>query len=79
MAQILVRNLKKRVLSRLKDRAKKEHRSLQAEVKSILERVADEPVMDMALAKKLSQQFQSKFAGRKFPPSIQFIREDRNR
>lgn len=37
MAQILVRNLDDALVARLKERAKQNHRSLQGEVKAILE------------------------------------------
>ncbi len=40
MAQILVRDLDERVVARLKERAKASHRSLQGEVRAILEREA---------------------------------------
>jgi hypothetical protein len=42
MAQILVRNLQGTVVARLKKRAKERGRSLQAEVKTILEEAAQE-------------------------------------
>lgn len=40
MAQVLVRNLNDRVVARLKKRARTQGRSLQAEVKTILEEAA---------------------------------------
>jgi plasmid stability protein len=40
MAQLLVRNLDANTINYLKNRAKNHHRSLQGEVKSILEQVA---------------------------------------
>lgn len=77
MAQILVRNLNKRIVTRLKERAKKDGRSLQSEVKTILEQAVNEPVMDLSEAKKISDQFQLKFKGRKFPSSTKLLHEDR--
>lgn len=77
MAQILVRNLDKRVVKKLKDRAKKAGRSLQAEVKMILEGASEEPRLDAATAWKLADEFQSRFKGRKFTDSVKLLREDR--
>jgi len=79
MSDILVRNLGEDVVERLKKRAKKEGRSLQAEVKSILERSALTPAVDMKTARKLSERFRRKFRGRKFPDSSTLVREDRER
>jgi plasmid stability protein len=79
MAQILVRNLNKNVVERLKKRAKQDGRSLQSEVKAILEQAANEPVMDMETARALVDKVRRKFKGRKFPDSVKLIREDRDR
>lgn len=79
MAQILVRNLDDEVVEILKKRAKKENRSLQSVVKTILEQAAHEPKLDMEEARKLSEELRIKFKGRKFPDSVQLIREDRDR
>lgn len=80
MAQILVRNLDEEVVNNLKNRAKKNGRSLQAEVKIILEQVTNEhEKVDMATARRLSEQFQERFSGRKFIDSVDLIREDRDR
>ena len=79
MAQLLVRNLSKKVVARLKERAHQDKRSLQAEVKSILEQAANEVHVDITSARKLSEQFQLRFKGRRFPSSTQLIREDRDR
>ena len=46
MAQVLVRNLKEKVVARLKKRAANRGRSLQAEVKIILEEAAKEDTAD---------------------------------
>ncbi len=79
MAQILVRNLDKELVERLKKRAREDGRSLQAEVKFILEQVAKEPRVDMETARKISENFRRRFKGRKFPDSGELIREDRRR
>jgi plasmid stability protein len=79
MAQILVRDLDNKVVQRLKSRAKGDGRSLQAEVKFILEKAALEPRVDMETARTLVEKIRGKFKGRKFPDSTELIREDRDR
>lgn len=65
MAQILVRDLKKDVVERLKKRARADGRSLQSEVKFILERAAFEPKVDMATVRK--KIYQRGFPARMLP------------
>ncbi|NOZ25068.1 MAG: Arc family DNA-binding protein [Nitrospirae bacterium] len=79
MAQILVRNLSKEVVERLKRRAREEGRSLQSEVKLILEQAVLEPKVDMETARKICEEFRRKFTGRKFPDTVELIHEDRAR
>jgi len=77
MAQILVRNLDEGVVERLKNRAKREGRSLQAEVKIILEQAAK---VDMETARRLADDFRERvLKGRRFSDSARLIREDRER
>ncbi|MEW5947057.1 MAG: hypothetical protein AB1742_12750 [bacterium] len=79
MAEILVRNLDGNVVDRLKKRAKRRGRSLQAEVKMILETAANSPQTDVAGARKLVHKVRRRFKGRNFPDSAELIREDRDR
>jgi plasmid stability protein len=79
MAQILVRNLDDDVVARLKAQAKENGRSLQAQAKSILERAASQPKVDMATARGMCEAFRKRFRGRDFPDSVDLIREDRDR
>ena len=79
MAQILVRNLDKEVVDRLKDRAKRNGRSLQAEVKMIIEQEANTKTVDMDTARKMAEEIREKLKGHKFPDTVQLIREDRDR
>ena len=79
MPQILVRDLDTQVIDKLKKRARREGRSLQSEVKMILEQAVNLPRLDMKTARKLSRQFQKRFKGRPFPDTVTLIREDRNR
>ncbi|MDH5666880.1 MAG: hypothetical protein OEY86_02565 [Nitrospira sp.] len=78
MAQVLVRNLTDKVVARLKKRAKNRGRSLQAEVKTILEEAAkDVPEDFWKEADRIREQLQR--SGRKFSDSAALIREDRER
>lgn len=79
MAQILVRNLDEAVVESLKKRALKDGRSLQAELKIILEQAAHQTTIDMQTARKISEEFHKTFKGRKFPDTVKLIREDRKR
>lgn len=76
MAQILVRDLDEQVVERLKRRAQREGRSLQSEVKAILE---DAAKVDMESARELADAIRAEFKGRKFSDSTDLIREDRDR
>ena len=76
MAQILVRGLDPAVVNRLKKRAKTDGRSLQSEVKIILEQAAQ---IDMHAASKLANTIRKSFGGRTFSDSAELIREDRDR
>jgi len=79
MAQILVRNLDERVVKRLKERAACKGRSLQAEVKSIVEQAAATPTLDLDAARKLCRKLRRRFKGRKFANSVKLVREGRRR
>lgn len=76
MAQILVRGLDESLVERLKQRARSQGRSLQAEAKMILEQAAK---LDVTTAQDLLAQFRGRFKGRKFSDSAKLIREDRDR
>ena len=77
MAQVLVRQLNDKLVKRLKRRAKEHGRSLQSEVKTILE----EAVPDYEGAWKRIAKLQKKLeqTGKTFSDSTLFIREDRDR
>jgi plasmid stability protein len=77
MAQVLVRHLDSKVVNRLKKRAKEHGRSLQSEVKTILE----EAVPDYEAAWKRIEGFRTRLrkSGRKFSDSAALVREDRDR
>lgn len=80
MAQILVRDLDDALVSRLKEQAKENHRSLQGEVKAILERGVRRK-MSRAEMIKVSAEWQEFWhrQGRRFTDSADLVREDRDR
>jgi plasmid stability protein len=79
MAQVLIRNLDEKVVTRLKRRAAQKGRSLQVEVKMILEDAAKEA--DQADLWREISRFREKLrrSGRTFSDSAKLIREDRDR
>lgn len=79
MAQILIRDLEKETVDKLKELARLQGRSLQAEAKMILQRAVAIPKVDMETARKQCEEFALKFKDRKFPDSVDLIREDRDR
>ena len=78
MAQVLVRNLDEKIVRQLKKRARQRGRSLQAEVKIILEEAAQ---LDHAAFWKAADSIREslKQTGRKFSDSTELVREDRDR
>jgi plasmid stability protein len=78
MAQVLVRNLDEKVVRRLKKRAEQRGRSLQAEVKIILEEAAEQDHTDFWKAADSIRE-RLKRTGRKFSDSTELVREDRDR
>ena len=76
MPHILVRDLDSDIVERLKSRAKQHGRSLQGEVKAILEETVP---MTMSEFRAVSEKWQKRLKGHKFSDSAKLIREDRNR
>ena len=76
MGQVLVRNLHSQVVRKLKLRARQHRRSLQEELKEILEHAARQNPAD-AWAKV--NQVRKMFVGRRFTDSSGLIRRDRAR
>ena len=77
MAQVLVRQLDDKVVARLKKRAKEHGRSLQSEMKTILE----EAVPDYEAAWKRIERFRARLkeSGRRFSDSAALIHKERDR
>jgi plasmid stability protein len=76
MPQLLIRNLSAQTVMHLKAKAKSHHRSLQGEVKFIVESAAK---MSMEDALRISQKWRKKLVGKIFSDSAELIREDRDR
>lgn len=76
MPQLLIRNLDEQTIQTLKERARHHNRSLQGEVKLILEEYANRPDESPLV---IADRWQSYFAGRSFSDSAELIREDRER
>ena len=76
MPEILVRGLDREIIDRLKRRARASGRSLQQEVKAILEQSAS--TLTVAEMRRLSQAWKRRLAGRTVTDSADLIREDRD-
>jgi plasmid stability protein len=76
MPDILVRGLGRETVERLKRRAKASGRSLQQEVKTVLERSAS--MLTGPEMRRLTQSWHRRLAGRTFSDSADLIREDRD-
>ncbi len=77
MATVLVRDLDPEVVARLKARAEERGRSLQKELKAILEEAAAKPTWEEA--RREIERVRQRFAGRTFSDSTELVREDRDR
>ena len=76
MPQVLVRGLDQSTLQGLKARAQRRGRSLEGELRIILQAAAEEREIDAHAA---VERVQALFAGRRFSDSAELIREDRER
>jgi antitoxin FitA len=83
MAQILVENLDPVILEKLETIAKQHGRSLQEELKHILQQASETATYhtggDMEQARQAVAQAQVRYAGKTFSDSSELIREDRER
>jgi antitoxin FitA len=76
MPDILIRGLEPETIRQLKARAKRHGKSLQSEVKLLVEQATGGSAQHIAA---MFDRWQQRFAGRKFSSSVRLIREDRNR
>jgi len=76
MVQILVRNVDPKAVERLKARTRRHGRSLQSEVKVLLERAAGVGAEEVAA---MLAGWEKRLGGRRFVSCAKLIREDRSR
>ncbi|HSB61464.1 MAG TPA: hypothetical protein VLI67_07075 [Vicinamibacteria bacterium] len=76
MAQVLVRDLKAEVVARLKASAKRHGRSLQAELREILENASRHGAVE---ARALAGRIRRRLAGRAHSDTVELLAEDRAR
>jgi len=76
MAQVLIRELDDDVVTRLKERAQRNGRSLEAELRGILEQAAPANFAD---ARSLAARLRRRLAGRTHTDSAASLAEDRAR
>jgi len=81
MTQLVIENLDPNVIEKLKIRAQRQGRTLEAELKVILEMAAEgiDTVMLKATAWETIDKARSKYVGRTFSDSVELLREDRQR
>jgi plasmid stability protein len=77
MPRLVIRDLDARILARLEEQARKNDRSLQDEVKAILEQAAETATREEALA--LLDKWQRRWGERVFSDSTPLIRDARDR
>lgn len=74
--KVLIRDLDERVVEKLKKRASRNGRSLQAELQMIVERAA---ATDIIESRDAAARIRRKLAGRKHADSTALVAEDRRR
>ncbi len=76
MAQVLIRDVNPATIEKLKKRARENGRSLQSELKQILENAAP---YSFAEARAAAERVRKRLGGRRFSDSTALVREDRDR
>jgi plasmid stability protein len=76
MPQLLVRDLEKKTIDRLKEQARRNRRSLQGEVKLILEEAVK---LSWGEARDVTSTYRKALAGKTQSDSADLVREDRER
>ena len=76
MAQVLIRDLEDNLVARLKERAKRRGRSLQRELKDILEAASRQSALE---SRGLAERIRRQLGGRTHRDSVELLREDRAR
>jgi plasmid stability protein len=78
MAQVLIRGLQDAVVSRLKARARANGRSLEAELRAMIE-LSSRQEADLAATRGLAAQLRRRLAAGKHSDSTELVVEDRRR
>jgi plasmid stability protein len=78
MRQLLIRDVEDEVVEALKERAKRNQRSLQGELKLIVTQAAQPTRIDTALIARIDA-LRNKLKGRKHTSSVKLLREIRGR
>jgi antitoxin FitA len=78
MAQLLIRGLEDKVVARLKARARANGRSLEAELRALINQAALRAA-DLAETRGLAAQLRRRLAGGKHKDSAELVAEDRRR
>lgn len=78
MAQVLIRGLEDKIVERLKERARANGRSLEAELRSVIEQASSFDA-GMAETRDLAARIRRRLAGRKHTDSAKLVAEDRRR
>ena len=78
MRQLLIRDLEEEVVEALKERAKRNQRSLQGELKLIVTQAAQPTRIDAALIARIDA-LRNRLKGRKHTSSVKLLREIRGR
>ena len=76
MAEVLIRDLAPATVSRLKERAKRRGRSLQAELKDLLETASRQSALE---ARALADRVRLQLGGRRHSDSVELLAKDRAR
>ncbi|MGF1672295.1 MAG: hypothetical protein ACFCUV_01255 [Rivularia sp. (in: cyanobacteria)] len=79
MAKIILENIDSNVIKKLEELAVQHGRSLQEELKHILEQVTQTKTSDTVDYQEMILQVQEMFAGRTFRDSAELLSEDRER
>ncbi len=79
MAKIVLENIDSNVIEKLEELATQHGRSLQEELKHILEQATQTKISNIVDYKETVMQVQKMFAGRTFRDSAELLREDRER
>jgi plasmid stability protein len=77
MAQLLIRGLTPELIQRWKDRARRNNRSLEGEIRELLQRAIGPDPERYAQAVKFAEEMRAKYAGKITGNSADIIREAR--